>query len=106
MGGDKGASGAATTDWEAEQKKKRAEDAKSGNKPQAGAPVKTSGWAAVKKGHAMQTTAAAQHGRAITREEMEARDNPKKDVKASTTAGSPEGSKADGGGASEPPGEP
>ena len=45
-------------DWEAEQKRKRAEDAKSGgNKGAQKEAQKTSGWAAVKKGHALIATA-------------------------------------------------
>ena len=47
-------------DWEAEQKRKRAEEAKSGgaNKNAGAAAAKTTGWSVVKKGHALVGTAA------------------------------------------------
>ena len=58
-------------DWEAEQKRKRAEDAKSGgNKGGQKEVQKTSGWAAVKKGHALIATAASLAGQAKTREQL------------------------------------
>jgi len=78
-------------DWEVEQRKKRAEDAKAGgNKGVQQKQEKTSGWAAVKKGHAMLGTAASQHGRAVSREELEARNNPRA-ASNSTGAGDKEG---------------
>ena len=60
-------------DWEQEQKRKRAEDAKSGgNKGPAKDTGNKSGWAVVKKGHAMQGTAASRAGMAKTREQIAA----------------------------------
>ena len=58
-------------DWEKEQKQKRLEDAKDGKNK--GGPVKaekTSGWAAVKKGHSLAGTAAAEAGKWKTREQL------------------------------------
>jgi len=96
-------------DWEAEQKKKRLEDAKNG-KPQLGGKQEAkSGWAAIKKGHALQGTAASQHGRAMSREELEARNNPQKEGGKGdkTSRGSPDGAAKDGSsGPAEPPAEP
>ena len=58
-------------EWEQEQKRKRAEDAKSGaNKGQVQQAAKSSGWAAVKKGHALIGTAASLAGQAKTREQL------------------------------------
>lgn len=87
-------------DWELEQRKKRAEDAKSGNNKGAAKQEKTSGWQAIKKGHAMVGTAASQHGRAMTREELEARNNPGK--AASTSTGGATARQKEGDGAGEP----
>jgi hypothetical protein len=58
-------------DWEADQKRKRAEDAKEGkNKGGAVKAEKSSGWSAVRKGHAMVGTAASLAGQAKTREQL------------------------------------
>jgi Leucine-rich repeat (LRR) protein len=60
-------------EWEAEYKRKRAEEAKGGGKNPATAQVaKTSGWAAVKKGHALIGTAASMAGQAKSREQLQA----------------------------------